>query len=400
MLEHMPRPSTPAPVVLPADEARAWLVGHLGLAAPAYPPGPEGVRALLRQLRHIQLDPLDVLGTNADLVALARVEGLARGDVYRHLYPGHAFEHWAKERCLLPASAFPHYRERSLETPWWNLATRLERLPESVLHAVRDEVEARGPITAAELTHHGAVQPLDWSGWKGTGRATSMALEVLWTRCEVVVCGRGPGGKRYDVPHRALPHVARAPVPSPGPESFSRWALLERVEAAGLLSRASGAHWSSLSSVRTSPLPDALLREGALEELVLPGSPRRYLAPAGFRSRPLAQPDARMRILGPLEPLLWDRALVKHAFGFEYVWEVYKPAEQRRWGWYVCPLLHRGRLVGRLEARVADGVLRVDNLWKEKGVKLDDAALDEALARHASACGAVKVRRPAGAPAR
>jgi uncharacterized protein len=394
MLEHMPRPATPPPLVLPADEARAWLLSHLGLAAPAYPPGPEGVRALLRQLRHIQLDPLDVLGTNADLVALARVEGLARGDVYRHLYPGHAFEHWAKERCLLPASAFPHYRERSLETPWWNLATRLERLPESVLHAVRDEVEARGPITAAELTHHGAVQPLDWSGWKGTGRATSMALEVLWTRCEVVVCGRGPGGKRYDVPHRALPHVARAPVPSPGPEGFSRWALLERVEAAGLLSRASGAHWSSLSSVRTSPLPDALLREGALEELVLPGSPRRYLAPAGFRSRPLAEPDARMRILGPLEPLLWDRALVKHAFGFEYVWEVYKPAEQRRWGWYVCPLLHRGRLVGRLEARVADGVLRVDNLWKEKGVKLDDAALDEALARHASACGAVKVRRP------
>ncbi|HSP80870.1 MAG TPA: crosslink repair DNA glycosylase YcaQ family protein, partial [Myxococcaceae bacterium] len=160
------------------------------------------------------------------------------------------------------------------------------------------------------------------------------------------------------------------------------------------LSRASGAHWSTLSPVRTSELPDTLLREGVLEEVVLPGSPRRYLVPAGFRSRPVSAPDERLRILGPLEPLLWDRALVKQAFGFEYVWEVYKPAEQRRWGWYVCPLLHRGRLVGRLEARVADGVLRVDNLWREKGVKLDDAALDEALARHASACGAVKVRRP------
>ncbi len=390
----MPGPSTPPPVVLPADEARAWLVSHLGLAAPAYPSGAKGVRALLRHLRHIQLDPLDVIGTNADLVALARVEGIARGDVYRHLFPGHAFEHWAKERCLLPASAFPHYRERSLETPWWHLATRLERLPEGVLQAVRDEVEARGPITAAELTQHGAVKPLDWSGWKGTGRATSMALEVLWTRCEVVVCGRGPGGKRYDVPHRALPKVARSPAGYSGSEGFFRHALLERVEAAGLLSRASGAHWSTLSPVRTSELPDALLREGVLEEVVLPGSPRRYLVPADFRSRPVSTPDERMRILGPLEPLLWDRALVKHAFGFEYVWEVYKPANQRRWGWYVCPLLHRGRLVGRLEARVADGVLRVDNLWREKGVKLDDAALDEALARHASACGAVKVRRP------
>jgi hypothetical protein len=166
------------------------------------------------------------------------------------------------------------------------------------------------------------------------------------------------------------------------------------VEAAGLLSRLSGAHWSTLSKVRTSPLPDALVREGVLEEVSLPGSPKRYLAPAGFRSRPVLAPDARMRILGPLDPLLWDRALVQHAFGFEYVWEVYKPAEQRRWGWYVCPLLHRGQLVGRLQARVEEGVLRVEKLWREKGVKLDDAALDEALARHAKALGALKVRRP------
>jgi hypothetical protein len=101
-----------------------------------------------------------------------------------------------------------------------------------------------------------------------------------------------------------------------------------------------------------------------------------------------------MRILGPLDPLLWDRGLVRLAFGFEYVWEVYKPASQRRWGWYVCPLLHRGQLVGRLEARVEEDVLRVDKLWREKGVKLDDAALDEALARHAKACGATRVRRP------
>jgi hypothetical protein len=126
----------------------------------------------------------------------------------------------------------------------------------------------------------------------------------------------------------------------------------------------------------------------------IPGSTKRYLAPRGFRERPVREPDDRLRILGPLDPLLWDRALVQLAFGFEYVWEVYKPAAQRRWGWYVCPLLHRGQLVGRLEARVADGVLRVDNLWRQKGVKLDDAALDEALARHAQACGATRVKRP------
>jgi uncharacterized protein YcaQ len=166
------------------------------------------------------------------------------------------------------------------------------------------------------------------------------------------------------------------------------------VEAAGLLSRISGPHWSMLADVRTSPLPDTLVKEGVLEEVSVPGSPRRYLAPQGFRERVFPEPDDRMRILGPLDPVLWDRALVSVAFGFDYVWEVYKPAAQRQWGWYVCPLLHRGRLVGRLEARVREDTLHVDNLWREKGVKLDDAALDAALARHAVACGVEGVRRP------
>lgn len=389
----MPRSSLPPAQTLTPDTAHSWLVSHLGLASARLPPGAKGTRALLKALRCIQLDPLDVIGTNADLVALARVDGLVRGDVYRHLMPGHAFEHWAKERCILPAYAFPYYRERMWETSWWRLGTRLDRLPARVLDAVLEEVAERGPISAAELTDHGAVEPLNWSGWKGTGKATSMALEVLWTRCQVVVCGRGPGGKRYDVPHRALPEVARKSVAG-GPDTFARWALLERVEAAGLLSRAAGPHWSILADLRATELPDTLVREGLLEEVVLPGSPRRYLAPAGFRERPLTEPDERMRILGPLDPLLWDRGLVKLAFGFEYAWEVYKPADQRRWGWYVCPLLHRGQLVGRLEARVDEDVLRVDKLWREKGVKLDDAALDEALARHAKACGATRVRRP------
>ena len=79
--------------VLSPEEARAYLVGHHGLRATLKPGGAAGVRALLTRLRCIQLDPLDVLGTNADLVVLARVDGISRGDVYRSLMPGFAFEH-------------------------------------------------------------------------------------------------------------------------------------------------------------------------------------------------------------------------------------------------------------------------------------------------------------------
>lgn len=386
------QPDTTAEVIS-REEARRFLVSHLGLTRPAKRAAHPGIRETLGALRCIQLDPLDAIGQNADLVVLARVPGARRGDVHRAVYPGGAFEHFAKERCLLPASAFPFYRDRAVETPWWRHSERMKKLDAGLVRDVLDEVRARGPISARALEHRGSVVPIDWAGWKGTASAAKLALEVLWTRCEVVVAGRDGRDKLYDVPSRALPKFADAPAPA----DFPRWALVERVNAAGLLSRASGPWWSMLAEHRTGALAEELAGEGAIEVVAIEGVKRLYLAPRGFRAPRPEEPDETMRILGPLDPLLWDRALVRDVFGFDYVWEVYKPATERRWGWYVCPLLHRGRLVGRIEARIAEGVLVVDRLWREDGVELDEVALDAALEGHAVACGARGVKRGRGA---
>jgi uncharacterized protein YcaQ len=392
-----------ATVVLTEDEARLRLLGWLGLAhdaericSPTGPesaggmgvaPGQEAVRALLGRLRHIQLDPLDVIGTNADLVAMARLPGLARGDVYRHLGPDAAgqsgsFEHFAKVRCLLPPSFFPYYREHMPTVSWWKDG-REERLGEGVLDAVLDEVRDRGPIAASALADHGRVEQLDWSGWKSTAKAATMALEVLWARCAVVVSGKDARGHRlYDVPERALPDWAHAAA---GP--WGRWAVGHRAAAAGLLPATMGPWWTTLRGQRTDGTVDRMVADGELVEVRVSGSGARYLCLAELLDRPAPGPDDRMRILGPLDPLIWDRKLVRHLFGFEYVWEVYKPSSQRRWGWYVVPLLHRGQLAGRLEARVRGETLQVSNLWWEPGAERGDA-LDQALEGHATACGA------------
>lgn len=370
-------------LTLSPAHARAFLLDHLHLTRP-FGRGPRAVRRLLDALRCIQLDPLDAIGTNADLVALARIDGIARGDIYRAVYPHHAFEHFAKERCLLPARAFPWYRDRAAETSWWQLAEREKRLPPELIRAVRDEIAARGPIGAAELEHRGSVEALDWSGWMGTSRAATMAVEVLWTRCEIVVCGRP---RIYDIPLRALPQVANEHPQG----DFERWALIERVHAAGLLSTAGGAHWSMLSHVRTSSLPRQLIDEGVIVEVAIEGSRRRFLAPPDVARRRRPRYDNRIRILGPLDPLLWDRGLVREIFDFDYVWEVYKPAAQRRWGWYVCPLLQGDRFVGRLEARADGKTFRIRKIWREDGVTPDPAALSAAIERHAAACGCTKI---------
>ncbi|MEM1416693.1 MAG: crosslink repair DNA glycosylase YcaQ family protein [Myxococcota bacterium] len=348
---------------------------------------------LLAERRAIQLDPLDPIGTNPDLVAMARLR-LRRGDLFRHVYAGRpkgAFEHFAKERCLLPRSAFPAYRAQAVETPWWRLKQRKEKVTPALLDAVEAEIRERGPLGSRDLSDHGQVAPVDWSGWKSTSKAASMALSVLWTQCRVVVAGRRRGGKVFDLPERALGEL-------PAFEGeFARWALGERVEAAGLLGKNQGPCWSMLAAARKTDLAETEVKAGRLEAVHV--GRRRYYAPAGFLDRSFREDDdGAMRLLGPLDPLLWDRRLVFDAFGFEYLWEVYKPAAKRRWDWYVMPLLHEGRLVGRLSARREDATLVVTGLWRE-GRSLDRRALRAMLAEHAEACGLDAVARlPAARP--
>ena len=358
-------------IELDDDEARRWLLHVTGLDGPRRP-----LDGLLDALRCIQLDPLDPIGGNADLVVMARTPA-REGELFEHVWDGtiDAFEHYAKERCLLPSHTFPAYRELLARRPTWRQTRKMMRLTEAQLDAVEADVRERGPLAVSDLADHGRVDPVLWSTWKGTGRAATMAAQVLVLQCRLVVCGRQGRGKVVDIPERALPELAPC-------EDVVRTLLTDRVAAMGLLPTASGPWWGGLDD-RRKEVTRRGLDEGWLELVGLGGSRRRWLAPTGFRERipARADGDGTMRILGPLDPLLWDRWLVERLFDFEYVWEVYKPAAERRWGWYVCPLLLGGQLVGRFEGRrTSDGGIEVLGLWEEDG--FDRGAFDAALADH------------------
>ena len=84
--------------------------------------------------------------------------------------------------------------------------------------------------------------------------------------------------------------------------------------------------------------------------------------------RPL-EGEPEVSFLAPLDPLVWDRDLLRSVFDFDYLWEVYTPEHKRRWGYYVLPLLYGDRFVGRFEPRFdrATGTLRILGLWWEEG---------------------------------
>ena len=81
------------------------------------------------------------------------------------------------------------------------------------------------------------------------------------------------------------------------------------------------------------------------------------------------KPPARAAILAPLDNLLWERELVKQLFGFDYTWEVYKPIPERRFGYYVLPVLYGDRFIARFEpGRQKQGATEIKNWWWESGV--------------------------------
>jgi uncharacterized protein YcaQ len=55
--------------------------------------------------------------------------------------------------------------------------------------------------------------------------------------------------------------------------------------------------------------------------------------------------------LSPFDNLTWDRQRLRDLFDFDYRIEMYTPVAQRQYGYYVLPILHRGKLVGRLDPK-------------------------------------------------
>ena len=96
-----------------------------------------------------------------------------------------------------------------------------------------------------------------------------------------------------------------------------------------------------------------------------------------------------MELLAPLDPLFWDKALVAALWDFRYAWEIYTPADQRKYGYYTLPILLGESFIGRIEAAADQntGVLRVKHVWLEPGVRRTkklDLALDRTLRRFAA----------------
>jgi len=386
------------------EQARSYQLAAVGLHGKNYPDGEEGIRQAFRDLRAVQLDPLPILGRNHDLVFQSRVEGTHPG-MFLDLMHGErlGFEYWDKMLCAIPIEEFPHFLAllaRGGEQWWRRREERLDRDHPGAKDDVLAAVRANGPLSTAELRKLAVAQD-EHRGWKTT-QAAGVALEALWNRGVLAVSHRVNYRRYFDLAERVIP---RKPLQERTLSwgEFERYLLRKRVDMVGLLPASGAAEvWTFLRKTRAAGLPKRMVDAGELTLVEVEGVRGSFYARPDaaklLRAAERAPRDDRAMFVAPLDPLLWCRSALAKLWGFEYVWEVYKKPDQRKYGYYVLPVLFQNRFVGRFDGRfdAKAQVLHVLGYWKEPdGLPRQHAAIRDAFARFLGYLGGKKIAWPA-----
>jgi uncharacterized protein YcaQ len=350
---------------LSAAQARRIALAAQGFADPR-PTGSVTVRHLRRVLGRIgqlQLDSVNVLMRAHYLPLYSRLGPYPAALLDRVAYkpPRELFEYWGHAASLLPVSLQPALRWRMARDHSWGAITRISRSRPDLVRWVLDEVRTKGPVTAADIEDDVPVRRDQW-GWNWTEVKT--VLEWLFWRGEVLTATRDSAWARvYDIPERVLPRaVLDAPTPSLGEAQRTLVAVAAR--ALGVAAAKDIADYFRLTQAAVRPAIADLIEAGELRAVAVEGWTQPAYLHTGARL-PRGIPGAAL--VSPFDPLVWERARTERMFGFRYRIEIYVPAPQRVFGYYVLPFLMGDRLVGRVDLK-ADrqaGVLRVPAAWVE-----------------------------------
>lgn len=370
--------------------------------------GKEGAYEYIRQAGCIQFDPVDVCGKNAELTLQSRVKGFKKAMLSELLYKDRRLMDYAdKELSIWPTEDWPYfssYRDRSLQMS--DSFEGLQELKEKAIAYIKEN----GPVCSDTLPIEGEIywhSTMHWSGnWQKKSQAARSVLEQLYTDGELIIHHKNGSRKYYDLAEKYIPSsILKAENPCKNELDFLSWRVLRRIGAVGLL-------WDKNSPAflgieLKADTRKTVLASLAADKRILPvmvegiKAPFYYDAEDEALMRDILEDRAdlkpRMSFIAPLDPLLWDKALILSLLDFRYSWEIYTPADKRKYGYYTLPILCGDRFVGRIEAvpNRKEGVLYIKGLWWEPGVrqtKAMNAALERALKQFAkfNDCNVVK----------
>jgi len=398
-----------ASLILSPDEARRLAVAAQQLEAPHPNPTRADLLATIQRITCLQIDPINVVARTQLLVPFSRLGNYDPAELEALLWEDRAlFEYWAHAASIVLADDYPIFRpqmrEREVAAGVWRqrVCDWLEA-NHAFRQALLDELARRGPLYAEEIESRAAVPwpyPNSWGGGKDVG----IMLEILWLRGYVTVTGRQGDGfglkKQWGLLEHQLGHrVHEPPVDRP--------LLVRRAVARALLALGPARPRDVKYYFTRNAYPGlkealaGLQTSGDALPVVVRGDDGEWPGP-WYLHRDLLPELERIRgggwrpqtvLLSPFDNLIADRERTELLFDFHYRIEIYTPAARRRYGYYVMPLLHGDRLIGRVDPRMDRKTrqLTINAVHLEPGVSANretQAAVEGAVAALAEFLGA------------
>jgi len=353
-------------------QARQFLINYHGIHKTMK--SDNDILAYIKKVGCIQFDPVDVAGRNHDLVLQARVKGYRPAHIYKLLYEERQLiDGLDKNMSIYPVEDW-HYLKRLRESVSnWRKIKKGEYA--EAVEQIREVIRQKGPVSSKDLKMD---KKIDWFWTKAPiGKAV---LETLFFHGELIVARKEKNLRYFDYAAKHIPsEVFEADDPHASQEAYHEWHVKRRINSIGLL-------WNKRSDAFLGIIdfkkPErnqafkALLERKEIVEVQVEGlNDSFYIALENLDElESVKDVKSKASFIAPLDNLMWDRNLISAVFDFDYSWEIYKPAQQRQYGYYVLPVIYKDQFVGRVEPKreAKENRLTVKKWWWEPGIRQSD----------------------------
>jgi uncharacterized protein len=370
----------PVPPRIGIDHARRLALHAQGLATPPEPGRSAG--DVVKRIGCLQLDPVATVARSPLLVLNARMRGGATEQALeRAAYSDRVlFDYWAHEASICHVDDLALHRWQMRR--WLSLPNRrhyaefLERNAGFADDLIAELCE-RGPLRAQDIeetdvTHwvHGY-----WTADVSWRQTIARILQALWLSGRIGVHSRDGLARRWHVLEECLPPGALDGVEELDDRQATTRAVRRALRMLGVAKL--GHIHKHFTRHRYPHLDEVLASDPEIEAVQVEGTRGTWFALAESLAMELG-PGRRTIALSPFDNLICDRARTAELFGFDHRLEIYVPQNKRVWGYYVLPILHGERFVGRADLKLENGELRVLALHEEPGRRAS-AAVRRAL---------------------
>ena len=384
-------------LTITSETARRFILGKQGLWPGRRWRGIAGTEQAMRAMEYLQLDPLQVLARSQDIALHSRVLDYTPGLWEELAYGQRKFFDWGGWLAVRPMDELPHWRvvmRRECDgVSGYSRIGHLAREHAEAINEMRAILRERGTVSNRDFDMATRTRTQSYRGRKDS----ALALYYLWRTGEVMTHHR----ERFERVYALAETVAPRQLLCESDEAEAdRFLLKKDVSFSGLATLRRMSEWFhgriELDRAAKQQL-EAMVAEGDLIAVQVEGWKAVHYALGSDASRlselsagsvpkawtPLVTPPTdEVVFLAPLDPVS-ARGRAKALFGFDYVWEVYKPEHQRKYGYYTLPILWGDRLVARFDSKLdrTTNTFVILGLWLEDEAFGQDEAFAEALAR-------------------